>query len=103
MGSEMLSWATYMFALNALPPNPRNISDWKQQWEKRLKEASASWVNKWVAHQTRDDFWKHGSVCEDYDRIKVPVLAIGKQYFKHLFNRLAEGFRPVLYLKVKLN
>ena len=30
----------------------------------------------WMEHQTRDAYWKHGSVCENYDDIEVPVLAI---------------------------
>ncbi|MEM6311963.1 MAG: CocE/NonD family hydrolase, partial [Pseudomonadota bacterium] len=28
-------------------------------------------------HQSRDDYWKHGSVCEDYTAIKAKVLAVG--------------------------
>ena len=32
---------------------------------------------KWLAEQTKSDYWKHGSISEDYDRIKIPVYAIG--------------------------
>ena len=28
-------------------------------------------------HADRDDYWKHGSVCEDYGAIKAPVLVMG--------------------------
>lgn len=28
----------------------------------------------WMEHQRRDSYWKHGSVCEDYSAIEVPVL-----------------------------
>ncbi len=31
----------------------------------------------WLAHQRRDAYWRHGSVCEDYGAIRCPVLAIG--------------------------
>ena len=31
----------------------------------------------WLAHQRYDDYWKHGSVCEDFAAIDCPVLAIG--------------------------
>jgi predicted acyl esterase len=31
----------------------------------------------WLAHQNRDDYWRPGSVCEDYRRIACPVLAVG--------------------------
>jgi hypothetical protein len=30
-----------------------------------------------MQHPWRDDYWKHGSVCEDYSAIEVPVYAIG--------------------------
>ena len=30
----------------------------------------------WLAHQRRDEFWKHGSVCEDYAAIKCPVMGV---------------------------
>ena len=31
----------------------------------------------WSDHQTRDAYWRHGSVCEDYSRIGPAVLTIG--------------------------
>jgi predicted acyl esterase len=30
-----------------------------------------------MRHPNRDDYWRHGSVCEDYSQIKAAVLAIG--------------------------
>jgi hypothetical protein len=40
-------------------------------------EKTPPYVHAWLAHQTRDAFWKHGSVCEDYSAIEVPVYAVG--------------------------
>jgi hypothetical protein len=34
-------------------------------------------VRHWLAHQRRDDYWKHGSVCEDYGAIEAAVYAVG--------------------------
>ena len=31
----------------------------------------------WLAHQRRDAYWKHGSVCEDFAAIDCAVYAIG--------------------------
>jgi len=45
-------------------------------WGVRL-EHNEAWVHTWLAHQRRDGYWKHGSVCEDYAAIEVPVYAIG--------------------------
>jgi predicted acyl esterase len=31
----------------------------------------------WLRHQRRDDFWKHGSVCENFADIEAAVFAVG--------------------------
>lgn len=75
--SQMLSWASVMYAYNALPPDPRWVGDrWRAMWFERLANAPP-FVETWLAHQTRDDYWKHGSIAEDYSAIQVPVYAVG--------------------------
>ncbi len=49
---------------------------WKEQWLKRL-EISEAFPAKWLNHQRRDAFWQHGSVCEDYGKLKAAILAVG--------------------------
>src|SRR5690625_1057676 len=74
---DNLSWSSVMLAYNACPPDPEIVGDrWRELWKKRL-EGSGVWLEKWLRHQTRDAYWKHGSVCEDFSRIKVPVMAVG--------------------------
>lgn len=71
---DNLSWASVMFALNSCPPDPALVGDrWREMWHRRL-EGSGLWVEQWMRHQHRDEYWKHGSVCEDYSAIRVPVL-----------------------------
>ena len=73
---DNLSWASTMFAYNSCPPDPALVGDkWKEMWLQRL-EGSGLWLENWLKHQRRDDFWKHGSVCEDFSRIRCPVLAV---------------------------
>jgi len=73
---DQLSWASVMFGLNSLPPDPIHVGDrWRRMWTDRL-EGSGLWLKNWLAHQTRDDFWKHGSICEDYSDIRIPVYAV---------------------------
>ncbi len=75
--SQMLSWSSVMLAYNALPPDPRWVGErWRDMWFERL-EGSPPFVETWLAHQTRDAYWKHGSAGEDYDAIQVPVYAVG--------------------------
>jgi uncharacterized protein len=74
---DMLSWATTMFAYNGRPPDPTIAGDdWRVRWRERL-EATPPLVQTWLSHQLYDDYWKHGSVCEDYDAIGCPVLTVG--------------------------
>lgn len=75
LASDMLWWASTMFAYNARPQDPQVREDWKQNWLERLEVEPN--VIDWMKHQTRDEFWKHGSVCEDYSKVDIPVLAVG--------------------------
>ena len=93
LASEMLEWASVMLACNAQPPDPRFRPDWREVWLERLEKTPA-YIEAWLTHQRRDDFWKHGSVCEDgrsiyekgrsierpyspYSGITIPVYAVG--------------------------
>lgn len=77
LGVDMLGWSSIMFAFNARPPHPGHVPDWKEIWMNRLERQEGPFVNTWLAHQSRDEYWKHGSVCEDPARIQIPVLGIG--------------------------
>lgn len=73
---DNLSWASVMFGRNSLPPDPEIVGEkWKEMWMERL-DKSGLWLKNWLEHQTRDEFWKHGSICENYNDIKCPVMAV---------------------------
>ena len=73
---EQLSWASIMFGRNTLPPDPANVgAGWREMWLERLK-GSGLWLKNWLEHQRRDAFWQHGSVCEDWSKIQIPVYAV---------------------------
>jgi putative CocE/NonD family hydrolase len=74
--SDMLHWASSMLTWNARPPDPRLRDDWREVWLDRL-ERTPFYLEPWLAHQRRDDYWRHGSVCEDYSAIECPVYAVG--------------------------
>lgn len=73
--SDNANWAGQMFAYLSRPPDPALRDDWRAEWIKRM-ETLPFMAADWLGHPTRDAFWQHGSVCEDYGRIKVPVLAM---------------------------
>ncbi|WP_234391170.1 CocE/NonD family hydrolase [Nocardia suismassiliense] len=75
--SDNLSEATVMFAFNSLPPDPAIVGDrWREMWHERLA-GSGLWIEQWLEHQHRDDYWKRASVNEDYRAVQCPVLAVG--------------------------
>ena len=75
--TDNLSWASIMFGRNTCPPDPRLVGErWREMWHARLKD-SGLWIEPWLEHQTRDAYWRHGSVCEDFSRIRCPVYAVG--------------------------
>lgn len=74
--SDNLSWASTMFAYNSCPPDPAIVGErWRELWLDRL-ENSGLWLETWLSHQHRDEYWQHGSVDEDYSAIQVPVFAV---------------------------
>jgi uncharacterized protein len=72
-----LPWASTMLAYNGLPPDPAVVGDaWRKTWLERL-EKTPPYIEAWLAHQRRDEFWRQGSVCEDYAAITCPVYMVG--------------------------
>ncbi|MFV8836149.1 CocE/NonD family hydrolase [Aquisalimonas sp.] len=73
---DNISWASVMFAYNSLPPDPELVGErWRDMWFERL-QGSGLWIEKWLRHQRRDEYWQHASVREDYGRIRCPVYAV---------------------------
>jgi len=73
---DNISWAAQMFAYNALPPDPAQVGDkWRDMWFRRL-EANEPWIGTWLEHQQRDDYWRHGSICENWSAVRCPVMAV---------------------------
>ena len=76
--NDNLDWFAFFWAYSqARCPDPRLLGEgWKEIWLERLQNMPFL-PSKWLAEQNKSDYWKHGSVSEDYGRIKIPVYAIG--------------------------
>jgi len=70
-------WGAIMLAYQSRPIDPHIVGEgaWREPWLKRLEEMPL-WMENWMEHQTRDEYWKHGSVGENYSDIQVPVMAV---------------------------
>ena len=74
--NENLGWGATMWSYSSRAPDPALREDWREMWLDRL-ENEPFLPSTWLRHQTRDDYWKHGSVCEDFSAIKAKVLVLG--------------------------
>ena len=94
---EMLSWGASMLSFNAVAPDPEVAGQgWRDAWLERI-DSVEPYEHEWLRHQRRDDYWKQGSVCEDFDAIRCPVYAIGgfaDGYSEAVFRILAGHGRP---------
>ena len=65
-----------MVAENALPPSRDALGqDWAKAWDEHL--LAEPWLLSWIEHQVWDDYWKHGSLCEDYGAIRAATYLFG--------------------------
>ncbi|HEV3044615.1 MAG TPA: CocE/NonD family hydrolase [Roseiarcus sp.] len=97
MGGALLNdnlwWGAIMLAYQARPPDPALAgAGWREQWRERLRELPF-FPALWLAHQRRDAYWRHGSVCEDFSAIVCPVFAVGgwADAYTNAVPRLLEG------------
>ena len=90
---ENIGWATNMLSYSSRPPDPQLVGNkWKEMWLERLNNMPFL-IATWLRHQHRDDYWKHGSVCEDYSAINAAVLSIGGWHdgYRNTISHLVEN------------
>lgn len=77
LASDQMLWGGIFFAHNCCPPDPQLFGNsWRETWIARMENAAPP-IETWMAHPHRDAYWKHGSICEDFDAIDIPVYAVG--------------------------
>lgn len=75
MATENMGWAATLLSFLSRPPTRAGFGpDRTGKWIDRLQQLE--WMlPTWIEHQARDGYWHSGSVCDDYMRVKLPVLA----------------------------
>ncbi|MDO8982204.1 CocE/NonD family hydrolase [Cypionkella sp.] len=73
---ENFGWGAVMLSYSSRPSDPVLRPDWRETWLQRL-DAEPWLAPRWAEMQEKNDYWKHGSVSEDYSRMTVPVLSWG--------------------------
>lgn len=70
------SWSSTMLCYASRPPDPELVGDkWREIWLNRLKTQPFP-LATWLASQRKNDYWKHGSISENYENVKIPALLI---------------------------
>ena len=99
MGGALLTagfeWASFFFNAMCHPPDPALVGEaWLPMWMARLENVPM-FLESWMRHQRRDDYWRQGSVCEDYGAIECPVFAVGgwTDAYKNAIPRLLEHLK----------
>ncbi len=69
-------WSNMMLTYASRSPDPELRNDWLEVWKHRLATQPFP-LQTWLSHQTRDAYWQHGSICENYSDYNVPTLIIG--------------------------
>ncbi len=74
---DKLAWGATALSIAHTPPDPAIVGErWREMWQERL-EGNGLWLLDWLRHQHRDSFYTHGSICEQYEAVKVPVYLVG--------------------------
>ncbi|WP_139452145.1 CocE/NonD family hydrolase [Campylobacter armoricus] len=68
-------WGNIMLAYQSRFVDPKIDPEGRAKWLNRL-ENMPLWPALWLEHTLKDEYWKHGSVSENYDDIEVPVFAL---------------------------
>jgi putative CocE/NonD family hydrolase len=74
--NDNLWWGAIMMTYQARPPDPDLRPDWREEWLNRIQNMPFL-PAVWMRHQRRDEYWKQGSICENWKAIQCPVMAIG--------------------------
>ncbi len=93
LGLTCLHWGTLFRNVLVDAPDPAIVGErWREMWMERLNNAPAIHA-EWIRHATYDEYWKHGSVEQDYGAIKCGVYAVGGQVdaYSAAIPRLLEG------------
>lgn len=75
--TDNIGWGAGIFGVISRPPDRDAVGEaWREMWLARIAANEVPLIS-WLGHQRRDDFWRHGSVCEDYGAIECAVYAVG--------------------------
>ena len=95
--TDTLEWGATLPAILSSPPDPETVGpNWRQIWQQRLDHCAFPLEN-WIRHETRDAYWRSGSVFETPEAISCPMLLVGgwvDRYSNTVMNLLSRSKSP---------
>ncbi len=77
MVQDMFAWGSIWATQVLAPPDPAIVGErWLDMWKARL-ERMEFFLGDWLENPHRKDFWKHGSISQDYSAIECAVFTVG--------------------------
>jgi uncharacterized protein len=95
LGHTNFQWGIGFKTVMAAPPDPLIVGEaCEAMWRERL-EATPPILATWLEHQTYDDYWKRGSIAEDWSAIEVPtyIVAGWQDTYANPVSRLLENLQ----------
>lgn len=76
LSNVSLGWGALYQTYMVRPPFKEcSTEEWLSAWKERASLAPDI-LSAWVGHQTRDEYWRHASICEDYGAIQAATFVI---------------------------
>ncbi len=73
---DVATYGLSMVVQNAMPPYPAATGErWATIWDEHLQ--AEPWFLTWIENHVWNDYWKQGSLCEEYGSIQAATYLIG--------------------------
>ena len=73
---DVATYGLSMVVQNAMPPSPAACGErWAEIWDEHLQ--AQPWLLTWLSNHVYNDYWKQGSLCEEYGSIEAAAFLIG--------------------------
>lgn len=73
---DLATYGLSMVVQNSLPPYPEALgAKWAATWEEHLQ--AEPWLLTWLSNHVYNDYWRQGSLCEDYSAIECATYLFG--------------------------
>ena len=74
---QTVGFSALLQSYTSRPPDPNTYGkQWRKLWLQRLQQ-TPFYLETWLNHQRRDEYWQNGTICADFERIQCPVYVFG--------------------------